>query len=203
MLGHAAGPAPARPSSVQLAQPARPASSPSGTSLARILVAQLVEREVAALGDAQRLGEQLRRIELREPQPRPQVPLAVGKQREAALGAPWRRGGWRSARPAGAGARARACARRRPRRAAGPRRAAKRAQLREPGAVVGPASSSTAIQARPGKRSASHCGFSRQGRGKGGGRRDEQRQAVVRARASQIVLRQPVAALRRARAARG
>ena len=52
--------------------------SPCGHELARIFVAQLVERERAALRrSAQRFGEQLRRIEPREPRARAQVALAV------------------------------------------------------------------------------------------------------------------------------
>jgi hypothetical protein len=43
----------------------------------RIFVPQLLEREGAAAGDGQRLGEQLARIELREPPALAQIPLAV------------------------------------------------------------------------------------------------------------------------------
>ena len=46
-----------------------------------VFVAQFVERETAEAGNAHRLGEQFRRIELRQPQPRAQMPFAVGEQR--------------------------------------------------------------------------------------------------------------------------
>jgi hypothetical protein len=54
--------------------------------LLRILIAQLVEREIAARGDARALGEKLRRIELREAHAQPQVALGVRLQRLPALG---------------------------------------------------------------------------------------------------------------------
>ncbi len=49
--------------------------------LLRVLVAQFVERKVAARGDGQRFGQQIRRVEARQAEPRAQVALAVGKQR--------------------------------------------------------------------------------------------------------------------------
>ena len=52
--------------------------------LVGIEVAQLVEAEGAARGDLQRLGEQRRRVGLRQPQPRAQVALGVRVQRQPA-----------------------------------------------------------------------------------------------------------------------
>ncbi len=54
-----------------------------GHDLARIFVAQLVEREIAAPRDVERRREQLGRIDLREARTRAQVPLAVRVQRIA------------------------------------------------------------------------------------------------------------------------
>ena len=51
----------------------------------RILVAQFVERELAARRDCERLVEQRLRIELREVAERPQMALAVGMKRVAGV----------------------------------------------------------------------------------------------------------------------
>jgi len=51
----------------------------------RILVAQLVEREAAAAGERQRLGEEGARVDRREARARAQVPLGVRGERVAAL----------------------------------------------------------------------------------------------------------------------
>ncbi len=128
--------------------------------LARILVAQLVERERAARGDLHRSGEQLGRMQLREALDRAQVTLAVRKQREP--------------RPLDGGADA-GCGEHVLQRAA----AARRACARRPAATSGSSSSrprscncssrlrsrpvvssSTAIQSWPGKSVASQraCG---------------------------------------------
>ena len=53
--------------------------------LVRILIFQLVERERAAIGHAQRLGHQLGREGLRQPQARAQVAFGVDLQLTAAL----------------------------------------------------------------------------------------------------------------------
>ena len=52
-----------------------------GNELGRIFVAQRAEIEVAALGDARGLREQVRRINLREMRAAPQMPLGVRMQR--------------------------------------------------------------------------------------------------------------------------
>ena len=51
-----------------------------------IFVAQLVEREMAASRDRDRLREQSGRINRRKPRPRAQVSLPVGEERETAVG---------------------------------------------------------------------------------------------------------------------
>ncbi len=54
--------------------------------LLRVFVAQLVQRERAALRDRDRFREQRRRVDRRKTRARAQVPLAVRVQREAAFG---------------------------------------------------------------------------------------------------------------------
>jgi hypothetical protein len=56
-----------------------------GDHLLRILVAQFVQRKIAARGDLQRLRQQVRRIQASQGQARTQMALAVGKQRMAGL----------------------------------------------------------------------------------------------------------------------
>jgi hypothetical protein len=55
---------------------------PRGHDLLGIFVAQIIERECAALGDCERLREQRRRIDLPQTRQGPQMPLAIRKQRE-------------------------------------------------------------------------------------------------------------------------
>ena len=59
---------------------------PRRHDLLGILVAQLVQREMAPLGDRDAFREQCRRIDRRESRARAQMPLAVGEEREAAVG---------------------------------------------------------------------------------------------------------------------
>ncbi len=82
---HAGREAPREPRLGQLAQ-VRGRRLARRHDFLRVLVAQLVEREATALRDRDGLGEQRRRIDRREPRPRAQVPLAVGEEREAAVG---------------------------------------------------------------------------------------------------------------------
>ena len=51
----------------------------------RVLVAQLVDGKTAAFGDHQGFGQQIGRVEPRQPQPAAQVALAIGKQRVAGV----------------------------------------------------------------------------------------------------------------------
>ena len=83
--GNAVGPAPARAFVGQTAQVAGRRLA-VGYDLRGVVVAQLVEREVAAVGHAQGLGQQLGREGQPEPAPRAQVALGVAVQRLAALG---------------------------------------------------------------------------------------------------------------------
>ena len=80
-----AGPAALRPGAGELAQ-VRGRRLAGGYQLARILVAQFVEREVGARGDADGFRQQPGRIEPREPRAFAQVALAVGEQPFARLG---------------------------------------------------------------------------------------------------------------------
>ncbi len=56
-----------------------------GDQLVWILVAQFVERKTAALGNTQRFGEELGRIELRQPQSQPQMALGIREQGVSAV----------------------------------------------------------------------------------------------------------------------
>ena len=85
VIGRALREAPSQACFGELAQPRRRRLA-GGHELLRVFVAQLVEREAARSREAQRLGEQLGRIELREPHPQPQMALAVRMERPAAGG---------------------------------------------------------------------------------------------------------------------
>ncbi len=86
--------------------------------LLRIFVAQFVERKRAAPCDRNSLGDELGRVDRRQPRARAQVPLAVRKKRVAAFGERLFQRGSPSSCPAARAGRARACGRRRRRPAA-------------------------------------------------------------------------------------
>ena len=77
-------PAPRRAAFDELAQPLGGGAA-FGHDLARVLVAQFVEREAAARRDGERLGEQRGWVEPRKPHAVAQVALARGQQREPGI----------------------------------------------------------------------------------------------------------------------
>ncbi len=83
--GNALRPAPARARFGELAK-MRSGGFAGGHQLARILVTQLVQREVRQCGDLHRLGQQLGRIEPRQAPAFAQVALAVGVEARTGLG---------------------------------------------------------------------------------------------------------------------
>ncbi len=83
--GHAGGKARAQSLLGDLSQ-VRGRRVARGRELLRVLVAQAVEGEGAALRDAHSLGQQPGRVELREPHAHAQVPLGVGVERAARFG---------------------------------------------------------------------------------------------------------------------
>ncbi len=85
LLGRAIRPAPARALLGQHSQPAG-RRLPGRYQLVRVLIAQLLEIEGAALGNAQRLAQQYGRIEFAQLLVWPQMPFAIGKQTESGLG---------------------------------------------------------------------------------------------------------------------
>ena len=125
--------------------------------LARIFVAQLVEREIRERGDLHGLGQQLRWIEPREPLAFAQVPLAVGEQPLAGLGQRDAVANRRQRILQLRGVRARACARRRRRVSGSPCCAPSARHARRRSRSRPSRSSSTAIQARPREVRASHA----------------------------------------------